>query len=147
MRKATADAYARSGNLAQARNGYESALKQAPNDVAVLNNLANVLLRMKDPAAIGIAEQAVAKNPANPNAIDTLGWILFQNGQAERALTMLRDARLREPGNPEIRYHLAVVLAQAGRKNEAREELDAALKSGRPFEFAAEAQALYRTLK
>ena len=147
VRKATADAYARSGNLAQARNGYESALKQAPNDVAVLNNLANVLLRMKDPAAIGIAEQAVAKNPANPNAIDTLGWILFQNGQAERALTMLRDARLREPGNPEIRYHLAVVLAQAGRKNEAREELDAALKSGRPFEFAAEAQALYRTLK
>lgn len=147
VRKAVANAYARAGNFAAARGNYESVLELAPDDSSVLNNLANVMLRLKDPAAVKIAEQALSKNPANANAIDTLGWILFQNGQTDRALTLLRDARLRVPGNPEIRYHLAAVLAQTGRKNEARDELEAALKAGHSSELEAEAQALLKTLR
>jgi putative PEP-CTERM system TPR-repeat lipoprotein len=147
VQKAVGDIYARTGDYLSARSSYENVLKLAPDDSNVLNNLANVLLRLKDPTAIKIAEQALAKNPSNANAIDTLGWILFQNGQVERALTMLRDARLRVPANQEIRYHLAVVLEQTGRKNEARDELEAALKGGSSFEFADAAQALLRTLK
>ena len=147
VRKAVADAYARSGNYTLARAGYEEVAKLAPEDSSVLNNLANVLLRTKDPSAAKVAEQALAKNPANVNAIDTLGWILFKSGQTDRALTMLRDARLREPANPEIRYHLAAALAQNGRKAEARDELEAALKAGNAFESLAEAQALLLALK
>ncbi|MDO8263485.1 MAG: tetratricopeptide repeat protein, partial [Gallionella sp.] len=94
-----------------------------------------------------MAEQAVTKNPNNPNAIDTLGWALFQEGQGDRALQLLRDARLRDPGNPEIRYHLAVVLTQTGRKIEAREELEAALKGRQIFENSADAGTLLKTLK
>lgn len=146
VRKAVGDAYARAGNLAAARSNYEFVVKVAPDDADVLNNLANVLLRQKDPTAIKLAEQAVAKRPSNANAIDTLGWILFQNGQTDRALTMLRDARLRDPLNPEIRYHLAVVLSKTGRTREAREELEAALKGGRQFDDVAEAQQLLKTL-
>ena len=55
---------------------------------------------------------------------------------------MLRDARLREPGNPEIRYHLAKVLAQTGRKAEAKEELTQALKISRQFEGSKDAEQL-----
>ena len=146
VRKAVGDAYARGGNLVAARSNYEFVIKAAPDDADVLNNLANVLLRQKDPTAIKLAEQAVAKRPSNANAIDTLGWILFQNGQTDRALTMLRDARLRDPLNPEIRYHLAVVLSKTGRTREAREELEAALKGGRQFDDVAEAQQLLKTL-
>ena len=105
------------------------------------------MLRLKDPGAVKVAEQAVAKSPNSANAIDTLGWAVFQAGQTDRALQLLRDARLREPGNPEIRYHLAVVLAQTGRKTEAREELEAALKGGPAFEGGPEAQILLRTLR
>ena len=115
-----------------------------------MNNLANVLLRLKDPGAVKVAEQSVAKNPANASAIDTLGWALYASEKPEdrsRALQLLRDARLRDPGNAEIRYHLSVMLAQAGRKNEARDELDAALKPGKPFESATEAATLLKTLK
>jgi len=130
-----------------ARTHYENLLKLVPSDSEVLNNLANVLLRLKDPGAIKIAEQAVAKAPNNPNAIDTLGWALFQGGQVDRALQLLRDARLRDPASPEIRYHLAAVLAQTGRKTEAREELESALKAGRTFESTAQATALLKTLK
>ena len=146
VRKAVGDGYARTGNFALARTSYESVVKLTPDDAGVLNNLANVLLRLKDPAAINIAELALAKAPASGIVIDTLGWILFQNGQVDRALQLLRDARLREPGSSEIRFHLATVLAQMGRKTEARGELEAALKSGIHFESAAEAQKLMQTL-
>lgn len=147
VHKAQADAFARGGNFQAAQRAYEAALKVNPDAAEVLNNLANVQLLLKDPAAVKTAELALAKAPGNALAIDTLGWALFQNAQTDRALQLLRDARLRQPDNPEIRYHLAVVLAQTGRKNEAVEELEAALKSGSGFEGAAEAEKLLRTLK
>jgi cellulose synthase operon protein C len=145
--RALADGYARAGNFAAARTAYESLLRIVADDGPALNNLANVLLQLKEPGAIKVAEQAVAKSPGSANAIDTLGWALFQAGQSERALPLLRDARLREPGNPEIRYHLAVVLAQTGRKTEAKEELEAAMKGGAVFESSTQAQRLLKSLQ
>ena len=147
VQSAVADSHAANGNFAVARASYENILKNSPNDVDVLNNLANVLLSLKDPAAVKVAEQALSKDPKNPNVIDTLGWTLFQFGQTDRALQFLRDARLRDPGNAVMRYHLAVVLAQTGRKNEAKDELELALKGGRAFENATDAEALLKTLK
>lgn len=150
VRKALADGYASVGNFAAARGHYEGLLKTVPDDAEVLNNLANVLLRLKDPSAIAVAEKALAKDATNANAIDTLGWAMFQTGQPahiDRALQLLRDARLREPGNPAIRYHLAAVLAQFGRKAEARDEVEAALKAGRGFEEQAAAESLLKTLR
>ncbi len=147
VRKALADVQARHGNYAMARTSYETILRTAPADAQALNNLADVLIRLKDPGAVKVAERALAASPGNPLVIDTLGWALFQAGDTDRALLLLRDARLREPGNPEIRYHLAAVLAKTGRKGEAREELEAALKAGRSFENAPDAEQLLRSLK
>ncbi len=146
-RKALGDAYARAGSFSQARSNYEAVLQVAPDNVSVLNNLANALMRLRDPGALKIAEQAVAKAPSDANALDTLAWILFQEKQADRALTLLRDARLRDPNNPEIRYHLGAVLAQAGRSSAAREELEGALKLTPSFPSAGAAKALLQTLK
>ncbi len=150
VQRALADSYARAGSFKQAKTAYEELLKIAPDDSSALNNLANVLLTLKDPSAIKVAEQAVAKNANNANAIDTLGWALFQSGKPEdrdRAVQLLRDARLREPASSEIRYHLAAALAQTGRKNEAKDELLVALKSGKAFEGSADAAALLKTLQ
>ena len=147
VRKAQGDAYARTGNFKSAQQAYEAALKINPDDAEVLNNLANVQLLLKDPAAVKTAELAMAKAPGNALAIDTLGWVLFHNDQVDRALQLLRDARLRQPSNPEIRYHLAVVLDKTGRKNEAKEELEAALKPGSRFEGMADAEKLLKSLK
>lgn len=145
--KTLANAHARAGQFAQAKASYERLLILVPDDSDALNNLANVLLRLKDPGALAIAEQAVAKNPANYDAIDTLGWALFQAGQTDRALQLLRDARLRQPGSADIRYHLGAVLAKTGRNTEAREELEAALKTNASFEGADQARELLKTLK
>jgi putative PEP-CTERM system TPR-repeat lipoprotein len=145
--RAVANTQARAGNFAAARSAYENLLTLAPGDADALNNLANVLLRVKDPAALKIAEQALAKAPNSASVIDTAGWAAHLAGQGDRALQLLRDARLRDPASPEIRYHLAAVLAKAGRKVEAREELEAALKTSPAFESAGDASRLLQALR
>ncbi len=148
MQKALADGHARAGNFQAAGRAYEAALKLNPKDAEVLNNLSNVQLRLKEPAAaIKTAEAALAVAPGNPLISDTLGWALLQNGDTDRALQLLREARLRLPDHPEIRYHLAVVLAKTGRSIEARDELNAALRSGADFESLAAAKQMLSTLK
>lgn len=145
--KAVANAQARIKNFAQARRTYESIQRLAPQDVEILNNLANVLIQLQDPGALAVAEQALKLQPGNALIIDTAGWANHFAGKRDQALQLLREARLRNPARAEIRYHLAVVLAKAGRKAEARTELDAALAGGRPFEGVQDAKALLETLK
>ncbi|XHS77917.1 XrtA/PEP-CTERM system TPR-repeat protein PrsT [Burkholderiaceae bacterium UC74_6] len=148
---ALGNSLARAGNLAGARQQFEGVLRQQPKNVEALNNLANVLLAAKDAGATAVAERALALAPAEPLVIDTAGWAAFQAGNKDRALQLLRDARLRAPANREIRYHLAAVLVQSGRKDEAREELKTALANVKPggpgFEGDKEARALLDTLK
>jgi Flp pilus assembly protein TadD len=78
--------------------------------------------------------------------VGTAGWAAFSVGQTDRALQLLRDARLRDPNNPDTRYFLGAVLAQQGRKPEAREELRAALAMSRDFVHAADTERLLATL-
>lgn len=147
VRRALADGYARAGNLAQARTAYEAMLKTAPGDAETLNNLANVLLLQKDAGALAVAEQALKLKPNAPHILGTTGWAAWKAGQADRALQLLRDARLRDPNNADTRYFLGAVLASNGRKTEAREELEGALRNGRAFAFAPDAEKLLATLK
>jgi cellulose synthase operon protein C len=147
VRRAVADGHARAGNLPAARAAYEAMLKLAPDDAEVMNNLANVMLLANDPGALKIAEQALAKRPGAPHIIGTTGWAAFKAGQNDRALQLLRDARLRDPNNPDTRYFLGAVLAGIGRHTEAREELQGALRGGRAFASAQEAEKLLATLR
>lgn len=145
--RALADLHARSGNLAAARSGYESLLKANPRDAEAMNNLAIVMVMQRDPGATKVAEQALALSPQTPHIIGTAGWAAFHGGQTDRALQLLRDARLRDPANAGTRYFLGVVLAQQGRKTEAAQELEAALKGGTQMAYAKDAEALLKTLK
>ena len=146
-RRLLAETQVRINNLGAAKIEYEQIRKLAPKDAAVANDLANVLLRLKDAQALGTAEQALTLAPGDPNVIDTVGWISLQAGNTDRALQLLRDARLRAPDSPAIRYHLGAALAKTGRKVEATEELNVALRSKQPFEGRDDAEALVRSLK
>jgi Flp pilus assembly protein TadD len=137
-----ADGHLRLGHLKEARFAYERLLKARPDDALVLNNLALVAQQQNDKTAAGLAERAYTLRPNDPGVIDTLGWILVRQGQLARGVSLLRDGRLRDPTNPEIRYHLAVALSNSGRKTEAREELAEALKSGVTFEGIENARKL-----
>lgn len=146
VRRAVADGQARAGNLVAARSGYEKLLALQPDDAETLNNLANVLVLARDPGALKVAEQALAKNPIAPHILGTTDWAAFKAGQPDRALQLLRDARLRDPANPDTRYFLGAVLASTGRNTEAREELEAAMRGGEKFASAKDAEQLLRAL-
>ena len=139
--RALADAQLRAGDLTAARARYEAILKNQGDDAKVLNNLANILAKQNEPGALGYAQRAFQLDPSGPAVQDTLGWLLALSGQSEAGISRLREARLRDPENPEIRYHLGAALAKFGRVKEARAELDAALSLG-AFEGAAEARRL-----
>jgi putative PEP-CTERM system TPR-repeat lipoprotein len=124
----------------------EGMVKQNPNNVAAVNNLAWAYQQEKDPRALGMAEQAVKLAGDNPNVIDTLGWLLVEQGNTARALPLLQKASSMAPNATEIRYHLAVGLQKAGDKQGARKELDKLLSSNKPFPEQEEARALLKSL-
>jgi cellulose synthase operon protein C len=143
-----ADNLANGGQWAGARKVYEQALAVVPGHPDALNNFAHTLLALKDiPAARQAAAGALKASPEAPHIIGTAGWVALQAGERDRALQLLRDARLRNPNNPETRYYLASALAGSGRTAEAREELRAALQGGREFVSAPAARQLLDTLK
>lgn len=147
VRRALAELQAGRGQWAAARGHYEQLLAQTPNDAPTLNNLALVWLRLNDlPKAQAHAERALKAAPGSPLVLDTLAWVLHHQGEQERALGLLRDARLRAPDHAEIRYHLAAVLAKMGRSREARAELQAALAKPTGLESVKDAQALLASL-
>lgn len=148
VQRALADGYARQGRLAEARGAYVTLLGMLPDDAEALNNLANVQLLLGDVAgALKSAEAALARQPEAPHIIGTAGWAAFKAGQTDRGLQLLRGARLRDPNNPDTRFFLGSVLASVGRRSEAREELEVALRGGREFASAKDAQKLLETLK
>jgi tetratricopeptide (TPR) repeat protein len=145
--RALGDSHARQGAHDAAANAYERALKADANDAEALNSLASVRLLQRNAQAITLAQRAVQLEPGNALYIDTLGWAEFRLGNAERALPLLRDARLRLPGNAEIRVHLAEALLKLGRGAEARSELEAAVGNQHDRASASRAAAMLSTLK
>ena len=148
VRRLQADNLILAGNMPAARDAYQQLLKVSPNNADALNNYAHVLLALKDTdGASKAAAAALAAKPEAPNIIGTAGWVAFKSGQIDRALQLLRDARLRDPANADTRYYLAAALASAGRNGEAREELKTALQAGNKFATAKDAQELLQTLR
>ncbi len=138
----------RAGNSAGAVAVYRRALARAPENPAILNNLAYLLAG--DPAtsaeAVTLAEKAHAASPNSAAVADTLGWALYQAGDLARAEELLTRVAKAAPGSGEVRYHLGMVYAKQGRTEDARRELEAALKAGK-FKSVDEARRALEALK
>ncbi len=95
-----------------------------------LNNLAHLLVEEnREPdRAISLAQRARALAPHDAAVADTLAWALLQRRLAAEAEPLFRDLTRRYPGR--ARYHcgLARALAEAGRPEEARQALEAAVR-------------------
>lgn len=139
-------AYADAGQPDKAVAIYEAQLKRWPRNAVLLNNAANLYQKLGDPRALDHAGRAHALAPQQPELMDTYGWILVRNNQLEKGLRLLRNARLRAPDIPEIRYHFAAALNMAGQYAEARRELEIALQSGRLFPGEDDARDLLAKL-
>ena len=105
------------------------AVAQQPNNALVLNNLAWVAGQLSDPKAITYAQRAYVIAPMSPDILDTFGMLLVKKGDVAQALEKLQDAARRAPNRSEIRMDLAKVLIAAGKKDEARRELEALVQA------------------
>jgi putative PEP-CTERM system TPR-repeat lipoprotein len=146
VREALAEDYMRAGEWDPARREYEKLIDSGAGTAVHLNNLAIIYARDGDPRAMELARRANELEPDSAATNDTLGWLLVRTGEVERGLGLLRKAEARAAQSPEIRYHIAVAMHALGRLDEAREALDGALDSGRPFDGDEEARGLLREL-
>lgn len=146
VRLYAADVAFAAGRLTEAIAHHEAILKEHPNHLQALNNLAELYRRTRDPRALATAERAHKLAPERPEILDTLGWILIENGQTARALPLLREAAAKSPKAPSIQYHYAVALAQSGARAEAKKTLQALLAAAVPFPEHEEAKALLSRL-
>ena len=125
---------------------FEAIVKRNPNNVVALNNLAWTYQQAKDPRALATAEQAVKLAPDTPAVLDTLGWMLVEQGDVKRAVPVLQKAVSLAPAAPELRYHLAVALSKSGDKINARKELDMLLSNNKSFPQIEDAKTLLKAL-
>jgi putative PEP-CTERM system TPR-repeat lipoprotein len=124
----------------------EGVLKRSPGNPVALNNLAWSYQQVNDPRALATAEQALKVTADSPAVMDTLGWMLVEQGNTARGVPLLQKAVALAPDASEIRYHLAVGLNQAGDKAGARKELDKLLAQNKPFAQLEEARTLLKML-
>jgi putative PEP-CTERM system TPR-repeat lipoprotein len=126
---------------------YETILRQDPKYVPALNNLAWLYQQEKDPRALEHAEKANQLTPDNPAILDTLGWILVEQGNTSRGLPLLQKASTLAPKAAEIQYHLVLGLVKSGDKAKARKELEQLLTTGNTFPKIDEARALLKQMQ
>jgi putative PEP-CTERM system TPR-repeat lipoprotein len=125
---------------------FEAISKREPGNAVVLNNLAWAYLEEKDARALPTAERALQLAGENPGILDTLGWILVEQGNTSRGIPLLQKAVSAAPASSEIRYHLALGLNKSGDKANARKQLEELLANGKNFPQAEEARALLKQL-
>ena len=74
------------------------------------------------PEARQLIEKALQLSPDDSFILDSMGWVLYRQGDLTGALTYLERAYIRRD-DPEIAAHLGEVLWGLGRKDEARSTL------------------------
>lgn len=141
-----AQVYLTKGDDAAALQQYLAVLHKAPGTPVALNNVAYIYQQMKDPRALDMARQAYQQDPSSPQIMDTLGWILVQNGDAKGGLDLLQKATAITPNALDIRYHYAVALVQTGKKDKARQVLKQLLDLKNNFPQSNDAKALMQQL-
>lgn len=128
----------------QALRHYEAllTLSEVPDKAALLNRLAWLYLPNDILKSADFAAQAYELDRDNPNVLDTYGWTLAQQGRYTEALTVLREATLREATSPLIQYHLGYTLHGLNRYRESKSSLQSALDSASDFYGREDAQIL-----
>ena len=112
-------------------------LKQAqelvPKNPDILNSLGYTMLSLPNPdlaQARRYIERALSRRPDSPEIQDSMGWVLFKQGQPQAALPYLQRAHAKLAEADDVAAHLGEVLWTLGRKNEAMAVWQAAQRKG-----------------
>ena len=128
--RALAERHHQLGKLSEALIFYRRLLRLAPDDARSLNNMANLLMQSDTELAFQTARQALTLDPDNPAILDTMGWARIQIGDLETGIAHLREAVARDGRSAISRYHLGAALEEYGSYDEAKRQLQQALRLG-----------------
>jgi predicted Zn-dependent protease len=122
----------------EANDAYRKALTLRPDDIFSANNLAWNYAEHGGgnlDEAMRLAQGVVQKLQDEPGFADTLGWVYYKKGLYAAAVDQLQKAvdkaKAKGADSPLYRLHLGQALASAGRKAEARQQLQQALSAGK----------------
>lgn len=120
-------------NYDAAAEHYRRAIQIDPASAIAANNLAMLASDHGTgnlDEAVQLAQGVVRRFPDQPGYADTLGWVYYKKGlyapAVEQSQKAVRMSAAKGGDNALYRYHLGLALAGAGRRAEARRELQAA---------------------
>lgn len=115
------EAYGEAGKEDEAIRVMRAVLEIDPNNAPALNYIGYTFaekgIRLEEAELLIL--KALKIDPDNPAIIDSLGWVYFQQGKLDKAVTELEKAYKLEPNDPTIAEHLADVYIKLNRKEEA----------------------------
>ena len=114
--------YDKLGDFSKARDAYEKLLSTQPDFTPALNNLAYLYAEHFNQLdkANELARKVRAAQPSDPSVADTLGWILYRQGDYQQAVTLLQEGAGKLPDNPEVQFHLGMASYMMGQTEVAR---------------------------
>jgi tetratricopeptide (TPR) repeat protein len=127
-----ASIYQRKKMPEKAIESYEALLKAKGTYPPAENDLAYLYAEMNQnmDRALALAQKAVEKMPKNPAVADTLGYVHLKRGALPLAKKYFDEAIVKFPEQPYFHFHLAMVLQQQGKNNEALATLQKAEELG-----------------
>lgn len=129
---------------------YERVLDDFPGNLLAINNLAAALsLDTADKPnmerALKLAQRL--EDSGQPVFLDTLAWIYYQLGDAEKALALQLKVGDEFSKLPVFQYHLGMMYYKRGDAAKAKELLTHAVQSKNDFEGLQEARGVLRILE
>jgi len=122
----------RRGDAKLAEQEWRAALRLAPNDTSILNNLGLACTKQERYAeAVSFFRKAIELKPDDPSPHSNLGIAYEKTGQKASAETEFRAALSLSPQqqNSQIHFRLGALYLSMGRRAEALREYQAGLKS------------------
>lgn len=132
----------------KAEQFYRDAIRVSPDLFLSYNQLAWLFAKQGKnlSEALELVQKANILQPGNKGALDTLGWIYFQQKKFQKSFENLERANEAAPDDPTVLYHLGAAAKALGKKDEARGYLEKALKLAIDFDEAQFARDLLQSL-
>jgi tetratricopeptide (TPR) repeat protein len=109
------------GRHDEAEADLRAILETEPDNAVALNALGYIIATRTDRygEARELIERALAQDPGNPAILDSMGWVLFKQGNTSKALDYLTRAWEAFP-DAEVAAHLGEALWKSGDRTQAR---------------------------
>ena len=138
------------GKLDEAIAEYDALLKEKPQSLLAVNNLAMLLVEYRsDAASLKRARELAAQlaDATEPAFLDTAGWVEYKNRNYQRAAELLEKAVAGATSDVALmRYHLGMSYLQLGNKVLAKDNLQAALDADGDFRGKEQAREAFAKL-